>query len=593
MTEPQLTENAQKVLEARYLRRDEDGHVAETPDELFRRVAGAIAAAEEEFGDGEARRHWEERFHDRLARLEFLPNSPTLMNAGTPMRQLSACFVLPVEDDMAGIFESLKQMALIQQSGGGTGFSFSKLRPEGDLVGSTGGRASGPVGFMLIFAAATENIRQGGKRRGANMAVLRADHPDVRRFIHAKRTEESLRNFNLSVAAPDEFLAAARDGRPWTLKNPRTGEPGERLSASDLFHEIVEAAWETGDPGLLFLGAVNRANPTPRLGAIEATNPCGEVPLLPYEACNLGSINLSRMVRGEGDSAAIDWEELGDVARLGVRFLDNVIQVSRWPSPQINSMVGANRKIGLGLMGFAEMLIQLGVPYGSDGAKTLAGEIMQFVAEQARAASRDLAAERGTFPSWKQSIYAERDLPLRNATQTSVAPTGTISIIAGTSASIEPLFALVYHRSVALEGASLPEVNPLFLEHARRQGFYSDEVVEQLNAGRPLGEIEGVPRGARELFRTALEIEPEDHLRIQAAFQAHVDNAVSKTINLPESATADDVGAAYETAWNLGLKGVTIFRYGSKSRQVLNVGAEESPQEHEHYARCDPGECRV
>lgn len=591
--EPTFSDNARRVLEARYLRRDDRGAVIETPEEMFSRVARAVAEAECRFGGARERSSWEERFLEALVRLDFVPNSPTLMNAGTSLGQLSACFVLPVEDSMARIFDALKLMALVQQSGGGTGFAFSRLRPQGDVVSSTGGKASGPISFMRVFDVATENIRQGGRRRGANMAVLSVDHPDVLEFVDVKRDANSLRNFNLSVAVSDEFMEAARDDRPFALRHPRTRQPIRSVPAAELLRRISDAAWETGDPGLMFVDAVNRGNPTPKLGPIEATNPCGEVPLLPHEACNLGSINLAHIVRGPAGAPEVAWDALAENTRLAVRFLDDVVETGRWPSPEIESMVRANRKVGLGIMGFAEMLIQLGVPYASPQAVNLAEELMKLIDEEALAASRDLADRRGVFPEWPNSMYAARGIRVRNATRTSIAPTGTISIIAGTSASIEPLFALAYHRKGVLGGEPLPELNPLFLRYAREHGFYGRRLVEQLKAGRPLGEMNDVPDDAKRVFRTALEIAPQDHLRIQAAFQKHVDNAVSKTVNLPEAATVDDVLTVYETAWRWGLKGVTIFRYGSKGEQVLHLGSEETPEDHEHFAKCDPGECRL
>jgi ribonucleoside-diphosphate reductase alpha chain len=589
----ELAENARKVLQARYLRRDASGEIVETPEELFHRVAHGVAQAELHFGDPQEARRWEDVFFDALTRLDFLPNSPCLMNAGTPMGQLSACFVLGIEDSMESIFDALKLMALIEQSGGGCGFSFSPLRPRGDVVVSTGGTASGPVSFMRIFDCATEHIKQGGKRRGANMGVLRADHPDIEEFIDAKLDGRSFRNFNLSVAAPDAFLETACDDRPWNLIHPRTGRPVRTVPAAHLFTRLSQAAWQTGDPGLIFLDTINRQNPTPELGHIEATNPCGEVPLLPFESCNLASINLSHMVRQEGDGHSVDWDKLAQTARLGIRFLDDVIEASRWPSEQITAMTRGNRKVGLGVMGFAEMLILLGIPYASERALALADELMRCLSENALAASRQLAGERGVFPNWDRSIYARQGLRIRNATRTSVAPTGTISIIAGTSASIEPLFALAYRREQVLGGQTLTEVNPLLLRYARQEGFYSEPFLRQLQARGTLAGLPGVPTPARELFRTALEIAPEDHLRIQAAFQKQTDNAVSKTINLPETASADDVAAIYRQAWQGGCKGITIFRYGSTGQQVLNLGVGESLEEHEHFARCDPEGCKL
>lgn len=585
-----LSDNALTVLRARYLRRDVSGAISETPDELFRRVARAVAQAEARWG-GRAG-DWEERFYAALSTLDLLPNSPCLMNAGTPLGMLSACFVLPVEDSLDGIFDALKLMALIQQAGGGVGFSFSRLRPQGDRVASTGGAASGPVSFMRIFDCATENIKQGGKRRGANMGVLAVEHPDLAAFIDAKRDGVSFRNFNLSVGVSDAFMEAVACGGSWTLRDPRTRRPVREVSAVQLMAQIAQAAWETGDPGLLFLDAINRGNPTPDVGPIEATNPCGEVPLLPYESCNLASLNLSRMVRQGADGEVVDWGKLAETARLGVRLLDDMIEVGRWPAAPIEQAARANRKVGLGVMGFAELLIRLGVPYGSERAAALADELMRCIAEAATAASADLALERGVFPNWERSIYARDGRQLRNATRTSIAPTGTLSIIAGTSAGIEPLFALAYTRH-ALEGQELPELNPLFLRYARQHGFDSDELVRNLVRQGSLAGSDAVPPAARELFRTALEIAPEDHLRIQAAFQRHTDNSVSKTINLPWSATAADVAAVYRRAWELGLKGITVYRYGSQTEQVLQLGVEETPAAREHFSRCDPHACKL
>ena len=588
-----LSDSARKVLEARYLRRGPDGQLLETPQELVRRVARAVAAGEARYGGDAAAAQLEELFLDLLARLDFLPNSPTLMNAGTPLGQLSACFVLPVEDSMEGMFDSLKLTALIQQSGGGTGFSFSQLRPSGDRVATTGGTASGPVSFMRIFDCATENIRQGGKRRGANMGVLRVDHPDITEFIDAKLDDRSFQNFNLSVAVTDAFMEAAAAGRQFQLLHPRTGRATRSVSAGELLELIARAAWQTGDPGLIFLDPINRDNPTPALGAIEATNPCGEVPLLPYEACNLGSINLSHMVRAQGEGYTIDWDKLARTAQLAVRFLDDVLEVGRWPAPQIANAAHTTRKIGLGVMGFAELLILMGVPYASDQAVSLVEELMRFVDAEALQTSHQLAHERGVFPAWEQSFYAPEGLRLRNATRTSIAPTGTLSILAGTSASIEPLFALAYRREHVLGEQSLPELNPLFQRYARGQAFYTEAVLREMQARGSLGAIPGVPESARSLFRTALEIEPEDHLRIQAAFQSHVDNAVSKTVNLPQNATAEDVAHIYRRAWEMGLKGITVYRYGSKDQQVLRLGNGQSPEQHEHFARCDPYACKL
>jgi ribonucleoside-diphosphate reductase alpha chain len=588
-----ITENALKVLQARYLLRDSSGQVVETPKDLFRRVAHHVAQAETHFRNAKAAARWEEAFHEALVRLDFLPNSPTLMNAGTPLGQLSACFVLPVEDSIEGIFGSLRLMALIQKSGGGTGFSFSHLRPKGDVVASTGGAASGPVSFMHIFDCATEGMWKGGKRHGANMGVLRVDHPDIEEFIDAKLNGHSFRNFNISVGVTDAFMEAAIAGRLWTLRNPRTGQPTRNLPAAELLDRIVHAAWQTGDPGLLFLDTINRANPTPELGLIEATNPCGEIPLLPYEACNLGSINLSHMVCQKGDGYAVDWQKLSEMTQLAIRFLDDVIEVSRWPGPEITSVVRGNRKVGLGFMGFAELLILLDIPYASERAVTLADELMHCLSAQTLAASQRLAQERDVFPNWERSIYARQGLRLRNATRTSIAPTGTISILAGTSASIEPLFALAYRREHVLGEQTLTELNPLLLRYAQQYGFYSEQFVQELRASGTLAGVLGVSSSVKKLFQTALEIAPEAHLRIQAAFQKHTDNAVSKTINLPHEATVEDVAAIYRRAWEWGCKGITVFRYGSKGQQVLELGVGETAAQHEHFARCDPQACKL
>lgn len=588
----EFSANATKILQARYLRRDAQGEIAETPEEMLHRVARGVAQAEVAYASATAAEQWTGRFYELMSHLDFLPNSPTLMNAGTPMGQLSACFVLPVGDSMDEIFDALKLMALVQQTGGGTGFSFSRLRPQGSLVASTGGTASGPVSFMRIFDCATENIRQGGKRRGANMGVLRCDHPDILEFVDAKLDGTSFSNFNLSVAATDAFMEAAAADQSIVLRHPKSGQAMGRLPAAQLMQRIAHAAWTTGDPGLIFLDAINRAHPTPALGEIEATNPCGEVPLLPYEACNLGSINLSHMVREDGNGRRIDWEKLAETVHIGLRFLDNVIDVGRWPSPQIADVVRGNRKVGLGVMGFAETLILLGIPYDAPEAVNVAEELMQFIAQAATAASRHLAEERGVFPNWEQSIHAQKKLLLRNAAQTSIAPTGTISILAGTSASIEPLFALAYQRR-ALDLEILTEVNPLVLRHARQHGFYSQELVEEIEQRGSLKGSQRLPPEFAQLFRTALEIAPEVHLRMQAAFQRHVDNAVSKTINLPQSAAPEDIASMYSRAWELGLKGITVYRYGSKGQQVLTLGTGESPPEHEHFARCDPHACKL
>jgi ribonucleoside-diphosphate reductase alpha chain len=586
-TEPALSKNALRVLEARYLRRDTQRRVIETPRELFERVARGVAKAEQE------PERWAEVFCRQLSALEFLPNSPCLMNAGTELGQLSACFVLPVPDSMEGIFEAIKQMAIIQQSGGGTGFSFSHLRPRGDVVASTGGEASGPVSFMKIFDAATENIKQGGKRRGANMGILRVDHPDILEFIAAKVDGRTLQNFNISVGATDAFMRAVERNDSYDLLHPATGRSVARLQARQVFDAIVKAAWQTGDPGMIFLDAINRANPTPHIGEIEATNPCGEIPLLGYEACNLGSISLPKMLFERDGSFQIDWEKLRHAVHVATRFLDDVIAVNKFPVPETTRMVTGNRKIGLGVMGFAEMLIRLGISYDSDQAVVLAERVMKFINDQSLVASQKLADERGVFPNWQGSAHERAGVRVRNATRTAIAPTGTIGIIAGVSPSIEPLFALAYRRSHVLGGQTLIEINPLFSECAARWGADPEKLVGAIMEKGSLKDVPGAPEELKQLFVTALEISAERHLQIQAAFQRHVDNSVSKTINLSQTATPGNIAATYRRAWELGLKGITIYRYGSKSQQVLQLGVGEEPQHYDYASRCDPGECRV
>jgi len=570
MNPVQLTPNAKQVVEARYLKRDEHGQLVETPDALFHRVATAVASVEPLFGDAKDESYWKEKFYELLSGLDFLPNSPTLMNAGTPLGQLSACFVIPIADTMEGIFEALKQAALVQRTGGGTGFSFSSLRPKGDLVHSTGGVASGPVSFMKIFDAATEHIKQGGKRRGANMGVLRVDHPDILEFVNAKRKEDILSNFNISVGVTDEFLEAIRSKADYPLIHPVTHKTTERIPASHVFEAIVQAAWKTGDPGLLFLDAINRANPTPELGTLEATNPCGESPLLPNEACILGSINLAHHLHKEKERASIDWEKLKQTTRTAVRFLDNVIEVNRYPTPGIEQQTRGNRKIGLGVMGFAELLIRVGIPYNTENAVETGEHLMREISQEARRTSADLAAERGVFPNWERSVFAQRHEKVRHATCTAIAPTGTISIIASTTPGIEPIYALRSKRFHTLGGEPLFETAPLLDQLLQTE--------ESLASGS---------RQRQNLFQTAWEIPPEQHLQIQAAFQRHVDNSVSKTINLPKDATPDAVAQAYWRAWELGLKGVTVFRDGCKRAQVLEAETDNLDQPLSHPV-CHP-----
>jgi len=592
-----LSRNALRVLEARYLLRDSERHVIETPAQLFERVARAIAQAEQDFGGRDTVSYWFDRFHALMSSGDFLPNSPTLMNAGTQLGQLSACFVLPIDDTMESIFEALKEMALVQRSGGGTGFTFSALRPRGDVVASTGGEASGPVSFMKIFDCATENIKQGGKRRGANMGVLRVDHPDILEFVAAKRDGRALGNFNTSVSVTDAFMQAAAKNASYDLIHPHTGKPAGQLNAGEVFRTIAEAAWQVGDPGLLYRDTINRANPTPQLGSIEATNPCGEVPLLPNESCNLGSVNVAHLVRegngGGGGAATFDWERLDAIVTDAVRFLDDVIEVNRYPLPTLDQAARHTRKIGLGVMGFADTLIRLGIGYASDEAARFAEQLMRTIARTATGASAALAERRGVFPAWVGSIYGTQQLKIRNATRTSIAPTGTIGMIAGTSASIEPLFALAYRRTGVLGGQTLEEVNPLFVEYLERNRLERDQVLTAVQERGRLADVPNVPEDLKRLFVTALEIPVDQHLAIQAAFQRHVDNSVSKTINMRNDATPDDVAHAYRRAWELGLKGITVYRYGSKAGQVLELGVEDEPHHYEHTSRCDPEECRI
>jgi len=567
-----LSNNALRVLERRYLTKDGEGNVIETPQELFRRVAKHIASAELHYDDKADVLFWEEAFLQLMANLDFLPNSPTLMNAGHELGQLSACFVLPIEDSMESIFDAVKYTALIHKSGGGTGFSFSRLRPTSDRVGSTGGIASGPVSFMRAFDVTTDVIKQGGMRRGANMAILNVEHPDILKFITAKEDSEALTNFNLSVAVTDKFMKAVEKGTDYNLVNPRTGEVADHLNAKEVFDKIVDMAWRTGDPGIVFIDEINRHNPTPKLGKIESTNPCGEQPLLPFESCNLGSINLSKMVTDKDSQPYIDYDKLSQAIKLTVRFLDDVIEVNQFPLPEITEMTKNTRKIGLGVMGFADMLIKLGIPYDSEQGLVMAEEIAHFISEEADTASRELAQERGVFPAFQESIYDIPDGPrFRNASRTTIAPTGSLSIIANCSSGIEPLFALSYVRHI-LEGEEFIEVNPYFEEVAKKGGFYSPELMKHLAEGKRLKDIEEVPEDVKRLFVTAHDISPEWHVKMQAAFQKFTDSAVSKTVNFPHEATPDDVAKVYMLAYQESLKGITIYRDRSRDSQVLTVG---------------------
>ena len=560
-----LPVNTMEVLKRRYLLKDDNQNIIETPSELFRRVAHNVAKAEDNFKSRYSTEDIEEKFYQMMRNLEFMPNSPTLMNAGTSLGQLSACFCLPVEDSMEGIFGALSNMARIHQTGGGTGFSFSNLRPELDIVGTTKGQASGPVSFMSIFDQATGVIVQGGRRRGANMGILRCDHPDIVDFIEAKKQAGKFSNFNLSVGVTDKFMRAVKENRNFALINPRTKKEVRKIKARVLFDLIVNAAWRTGDPGLVFLDEINRRNPTPEIGQIEATNPCGELPLLPYESCNLASINLVKMLKNN----SVDWQKLRDTVRLGVRFLDDVIEVNNFPLEQIKQITLANRKIGLGVMGFADMLIKHGIAYNSLRAVNFAKKLMRFIHKESVNASVALGRDRGVFPNFARSIYARDKLRLRNATVNTIAPTGTISIIAGCSSGIEPLFAISFVRNV-LSGTKLFEINPLFEEVANKRKIYKREVLSEIAKQGSLQKIKEIPKDIKKVFVTAFDITPAEHLQIQAAFQKFTDNAVSKTINLPGDATVEDVREIYLEAFKLKCKGITVYRYGSKPEQVLS-----------------------
>jgi len=584
-----LSENALEVLEKRYFLKDNRRNVIESTDGLFMRVARYIAQGEKFFKSKYSLAEIEENFYRSMRSLEFMPNSPTLMNSGTSFGQLSACFVLPIYDSLDSIFETLKAMAKIHQTGGGTGFDFSHLRPKGDLLETTKGEASGPVSFMRIFDEATGVIVQGGRRRGANMGILRCDHPDIEEFIRAKTDNNELSNFNISVAATDKFMRSVIYNRNFDLINPRNNKKVRTIKALSLFDLIVNSAWKTGDPGLIFIDQINRKNPTPKIGKIEATNPCGELPLLPYESCNLGSINLSKML----NKGKIDWDKLKNRIYLGIRFLDNVIEMNKFPMPEIKEITLANRKIGLGVMGFADMLIKLGVPYGSRQSIQIAAEVMNFIRKESLNASQELARERGVFPNFEKSIYFKKKIKIRNATVNTIAPTGTISIIADCSSGIEPLFALSYVRDV-LSGANLLEVNSLFEEIAKRKRFYSKKLMKEIALTGTLQNIKNIPLEIKKLFVTGFELTSLEHLSIQAAFQRYTDNSVSKTINLPAQAKPGDVRKIYLLAYKLKCKGITVYRYGSKSGQVLSVNYKKNTlirQENNIDSRCASGSC--
>lgn len=575
-----LTSNAVTVLERRYLKRDEYGNLLEQPRDMFLRVARNIASAEKNYNKTDKEiREIEKQFFDIMTDLDFLPNSPTLMNAGRELQQLAACFVLPVGDSMSAIFEALKETALIQKSGGGVGYSFSNIRPKNDVVLSTKGVSSGPISFMTVFNAATDTIKQGGTRRGANMGILRVDHPDILEFITAKEDNEKLTNFNISVGVTEAFMKAVENDDEYEVINPRTKEVVSRYKAREVFGKIIYQAWKNGDPGIIFLERLNKDNPTPHIGIIESTNPCGEQPLLPYEACNLGSINLANIIKEDDGIVSVDYEKLKSIVKTSVRFLDDVIDVSRYPLEKISAMVKANRKIGLGVMGFADMLIRLGIPYNSEEALEVSKNIMSFINDVSREASRELAAERGPFPNFKGSIYdSPEGYEIRNATTTTIAPTGTLSIIAGCSSGVEPLFAVSFVKNV-MDNDKLVEVNPYFEKIAKEEGFYTKELMEKIARHGSLKDMEEIPSQYRRIFVTAHDIPPVWHVRMQASFQRFTDNAVSKTVNFPNDATVEDVEEVYMLAYRLGCKGITIYRDKSRESQVLVIDSGKDTKE--------------
>lgn len=578
-----LNVNADEVLKRRYLLRNINGRIIETPEQMFRRAAKAVAAADKRYN--RYPKDAEEEFLKVMTELEFLPNSPALMNAGTKLSQLSACFVIPVEDNIESIFDGVKDMAMIHKTGGGTGFNFSHLRPKGDIVMSTKGQASGPVSFMRIYDTAADVVKQGGRRRGANMAILNVNHPDIAEFIISKRYD-IFKNFNLSVAVTDKFIEEVKKNGIWKLVNPRNGKVVMKVKARELFDLIIENAYMTGDPGLIFIDEINKRHPLKKLGMVEATNPCGEVPMLPYESCNLGSINLSKFV----EAGQIDWSKLREVVRIGVHFLDNVIDINRYPLPEIEKVTLSNRKIGLGVMGFADMLIKLGIPYDSDEAVNTAEQVMRFITKEARQKSIELGAERGSFPNFNKSEFYRKYKTLRNATCTTVAPTGTISIIAGCSSGIEPLFAISFLR-IVMEGTRMLEVNDMFEKIAKQKGFYDFGLMDKIAQEGTIQRIREIPIDVKHLFVTAHDIKPESHVKIQAAFQKYTDNAVSKTVNLRHTANEDDIKEVFLLAHKLRCKGITVYRDGSKKEQVLNIIKDKVHAGSEYSGGCQGTTC--